>query len=174
MTVGILSHVYDDVHQMETFSALLAMCAWNSPVTGEFPSQRPVTRSFDVFFDLRLNKRLSHQSWGWWSETPWRPLWHHRNVNATGWHVPLAKTHRSTPLFPGWIVQWHWGYCLPVWYHLSVLVTHLKAGDPRHCQGVSTKPTSWCMQGQSTSSTLRTTMVPREWTPRSRWDCYEV
>ena len=44
---------------METFSALLALCAGNSPVPGEFPSQRPVTRSFDVFFDLRLNKRLS-------------------------------------------------------------------------------------------------------------------
>ena len=39
-------------HQMETFSALLALCAGNSPVTGEFPSQRPVTRSFDVFFHL--------------------------------------------------------------------------------------------------------------------------
>ena len=44
---------------METFSALLANCAGNSPVTGEFPAQRPVTRSFDVFFYLRLNKRLS-------------------------------------------------------------------------------------------------------------------
>ena len=43
-------------HQMETFSALLALCAGNSPITGEFPSQRPVTRSLDVFFDLRPNK----------------------------------------------------------------------------------------------------------------------
>ena len=43
-------------HQMETFSALLVVCEGHSPVTGEFPSQRPVTRSFDVFFDLRLNK----------------------------------------------------------------------------------------------------------------------
>ena len=67
-------------HQMETFSALLAICAGNSPVTGEFPAQRPVTRSFLVFFDLRLNKRLSKQSWGWWFETPSRSLWHHRNV----------------------------------------------------------------------------------------------
>ena len=50
-------------HQMETFSALLAHCAGNSPVTGEFPSQRTVTRRFDVFFDLCLNKRLSKQSW---------------------------------------------------------------------------------------------------------------
>ena len=57
-------------HQMETFSALLAICAGNSPVTGELPSQRPVTRSFEVFFDLCLNKRLSQKSWGWWFETP--------------------------------------------------------------------------------------------------------
>ena len=47
-------------HQMETFSALLAICAGNSPVTGEFPAQTPVTRSFDFFFDLRLNKRLGN------------------------------------------------------------------------------------------------------------------
>ena len=46
---------------METFSALLAICAGNSPVTGEFRAQKPVTRRFDVFFDLRLNKRLSKQ-----------------------------------------------------------------------------------------------------------------
>ena len=44
---------------METFSALMAICAVNSTVTGEFPAHRPVTRSFDIFFDLRLNKQLS-------------------------------------------------------------------------------------------------------------------
>ena len=49
-------------HQMETISALLALCVGNSPVTGEFPAQRPVTRSFDVFCDLRLHGRLSKQS----------------------------------------------------------------------------------------------------------------
>ena len=43
-------------HQMEIFSALRTLCAGNSPVTGEFPSERPVTRNFDVFFDLRLSK----------------------------------------------------------------------------------------------------------------------
>ena len=46
-------------HQMDTFSALLAICAGNSPVPGEVPAQRPVMQSFDVFFDLRPNKRLS-------------------------------------------------------------------------------------------------------------------
>ena len=47
---------------MKTFSALLALFAENSPVTGELPAQRPVTRSFDVSFDLHLNKLLSKQS----------------------------------------------------------------------------------------------------------------
>ena len=50
-----------------------------SPVTGEFPSQRPVTRSFDIFFDLRQNKRLSKQSIRWWFETPSRSLWRQCN-----------------------------------------------------------------------------------------------
>ena len=64
---------------METFSALLALCAGYSAVTGEFPSQRPVTRSFDVFCDLRLNKRWSKQSIRRWFETPLRSLWRHCN-----------------------------------------------------------------------------------------------
>ena len=52
------------LHQMKTISVLLAICAGNSPVAGEFPAQRPVTRSFEGYFYLRLNKRLSKQSWG--------------------------------------------------------------------------------------------------------------
>ena len=70
-------------HQMETFPALLAFCARNSQLIGEFPSQRPVMRSFDVFFDLRLNKRLSKQSLDWWFETPSCPLW--RQCNECWW-----------------------------------------------------------------------------------------
>ena len=66
-------------HQMETFSALLAICAGNWPVPGEFPTQRPVTRSFDVYFDQRPNKWLSKQSRGWWFETLSCSLWRHRN-----------------------------------------------------------------------------------------------
>ena len=77
-------------HQMETFSALLAICAGNSPV-GEFSAQRSVTRSFDVFFDLRLNKRLSKQPCGWWFETPSRSLWSHCNV--AGAYAILAPPH---------------------------------------------------------------------------------
>ena len=69
-------------HLMKTFSAILAICAGNSPVPGEFPAQRPVTGSFDVFFDLRPNKLLSKQWWGCWFETPSRPLWRHCNESS--------------------------------------------------------------------------------------------
>ena len=77
-------------HQMETFSALLAICAGNSPVPGEFPAQRPVTWSFDVFFDLRPNKWLSQQWWSWWFETPSCPLWLHRNDSEMGQWTEVA------------------------------------------------------------------------------------
>ena len=66
-------------HQMETFSALLAICAGNSQVPGEFPTQMPVTRSFDVYFDLHPNKWFRKQWWGWWFETPSPPLWRNRD-----------------------------------------------------------------------------------------------
>ena len=66
-------------HQMETFSALLAICAGNSLVTGKFPAQRSVMRSFNIFSDLHLNKRLCKQLWGCWFEMPSRPLWPHCN-----------------------------------------------------------------------------------------------
>ena len=72
-------------HQMEIISALLAICAGNSPVTRELPAQRPLTRSIDVFFDLRLNKRLSKQWRGWWLDTPSCPLWCHCNAAITHW-----------------------------------------------------------------------------------------
>ena len=58
-------------HQMETLSVLLALCAG--------PSKRPVTRSFNVFFDLRLNKQLSKQSRRKWFVTPSPSLWRHCN-----------------------------------------------------------------------------------------------
>ena len=70
-------------HQMETFSALLAICAGNAPVTGEFP-RIPHTKASDAelwyFFDRCLNKWSSKQSWCWWFETQSRPLWRHCNA----------------------------------------------------------------------------------------------
>ena len=72
--------------QMETLSALLAICAVNSPVNGEFHVQRPVTLSLDDLFDLRLNKRLSKQWWGGCFETLSCPLWRHCNAMLVGIH----------------------------------------------------------------------------------------
>ena len=96
-------------HEMETLSALfcvIRICCWansrvtgdlshcntvmntmqnRSPVPGEFPAQRPVTRNFDVFFDLRLIKQLSKQSRGWSFETLSHPLWRHRNGGRQRW-----------------------------------------------------------------------------------------
>ena len=63
----------------ENISTSLAICAGKSPVPGEFPAQRPVTGSFDFFFDLRLNKQLSKHSLGWWFETLSRPSWRQCN-----------------------------------------------------------------------------------------------
>ena len=72
---------HDDVIKWKLFH-FTGLCAGNSPVTGQFPAQRPVTRGFDVFCDLRLNKRLSKQSWGWWCEITTRSLWRHCNAQC--------------------------------------------------------------------------------------------
>ena len=83
--------------QVETFSALLALCAGNSPVSCEFPAQRPVMRSFDVSFELRLNKWLSIQSRGWWFETLSRSWCRHCNeVNSYGAQYDLFSVQIRT------------------------------------------------------------------------------
>ena len=61
---------------------------------GEFPTQRPVTRSFDVFLDLRPNKRLSKQWRGWWFETLSRPFWRHRNQHLDFPNIFSQVLHR--------------------------------------------------------------------------------
>ena len=70
---------------------------------GEFPTQRPVTRGFDAFFDLRLNKRLSKQPRGWWIETQSWSLWRHCNepthVDQMSWrHIAPQHFIASSPL----------------------------------------------------------------------------
>ena len=101
--------------------------------SGEFPTQRPVTRSFDVFFDLRLNKRLSKQPWGWWFETPSWSLWRHRNVYPWWRHdmetlstlLSLCEEdHRSPPRrFPSQrtIIMMGMSYSTWVWLFLKLV-----------------------------------------------------
>ena len=108
-------------HQMETFAALLAICAGNSPITGELPAQTPVTRSFDAFFDLCLNQRLSKQSRRWWFETPSPPLWRHRNVICTRfcWRLLCFSC-----------VMTHWKYI----FEYSKIIQGSMLGRVPHCQ----------------------------------------
>ena len=74
-----------------SFSTLLAICAGNSSVNGEFPAQMPVTRSFDVFFALRLNIRLSKQWCAWWFEMPSRSLWRHCKAHDFGMNFLVLR-----------------------------------------------------------------------------------
>ena len=138
---------------METFTALLPLCAGNSPVTGEFPSQRPVTRSFDVSFDLRLNKQLSKPSRRRWFETPPRSLWRH--CNESGWHLQTTFSKAFCCLM-NHVTFWfkfHWK--LFVWVQLAMklvfAINHL-ASNRRKCDKPLLEPvmveishTIWCL-----------------------------
>ena len=79
---------HDDVIKWKHFTHYWA----SVKVPGEFPTQRLVTRSFDVLFDLHPNKRLSKQGWGWWFETPSGPLWRH--CNARSWNTDVHTMRR--------------------------------------------------------------------------------
>ena len=71
--------LHDDVIKWKSFPRYWPFISRDCTGHGEFPTHRPVTRSFDVFFDPRLNKRLSKQLWRRWFETPSRSLWRHCN-----------------------------------------------------------------------------------------------
>ena len=95
-------------HQIETFSALQALCVGNSPVTDEFPTQRSVRQSLDVFFDLCLSKRLSKQLWGWWFETPSGSLWRHCNgVSVVGLEIIVKALGTLIMLTSVKNIVWH-------------------------------------------------------------------
>ena len=82
-----LKYMHDDVIKRKHFPRYWPF------VTGEFPSQRPVTRSFNVFFDLRLNKRLSKQSGRRWFGTPSRSLWRH--CIGVKWTITCPQQHKT-------------------------------------------------------------------------------
>ena len=91
------SFCHDDVIKWKHFP-----CYW--PLCGEFPAQRPVTQSFEVFFDLRRIKRLNKQSWGWRFEMLSRPLWRHSNCNAYHWITAFKLHHSYSPCFNGQLI----------------------------------------------------------------------
>ena len=125
---------------METFSAQLSLCAGKSPATGEFPSQRPVVRSVDIFFDLRMNKRLSKQSWGWWYQTPSRSLWRHcnawRSAPRSRWALDTTKPDIHHPALSKYFIFF-------ISHNLQYFLQNLRCASPRnrswaaprqHCQ----------------------------------------
>ena len=89
-------------HQMEAFSALLALCAGNSPVTGEFPSQQAEKRSLDAFFDLRLTNGLVN------------------NRDAGGLRCHLG--HYDVTVMKIWLHQWR-TILLGVHYIIETIIT---------------------------------------------------
>ena len=102
-----LSEILVDVHMMTSSNGnifvLLALIAANSTVAGEFPAQRPVTRSFDVFFGLCLNLQLNKQSWGSWFETLSHSLWRHCNEKFV--YLLSRKNHLKISTGPLSIIQ---------------------------------------------------------------------
>ena len=143
---------------METFSALLAICTGKSPVTGEFPAHRPATRSFDVFFDLLLNKRLSKQWLDWWFE-PSRPLKRHCNIAFT---VVLLFYHVNLHCAISWVHCMHYSDgTRALWHTISqkpwLFVRQLgqanKNISQRHITGES-----FCDKGDISISWCRSTM----------------
>ena len=90
LIAGLSCH--DDVIKWKHFPPYWALCEGNPPVIGEFPSQRPVTRSFDVFFHLRLNQRLCKQSRRRWFDTPSHSLWRHCYVFRYYWPFVSGTT----------------------------------------------------------------------------------
>ena len=98
LSQGISHH--DDVIKWKHFSRYWPFVG---DFTGELPGQRPVTRRFGAFFDLRLNKRVNKQSWGWWFETTSSSLLLHCNVegfimnmpNFNTYHTPFNSMHLS-------------------------------------------------------------------------------
>ena len=136
-------------HQMETFSALLAICAGNSPISGEFPPQRPVTWSFDVFYDLRLIKRLSKHSRGWWLETLSRPLWRHCNSLRRFPQCPYRQFLDEPP------VQGHGGGCRRRWRRQQGHTHHRAHAEGEEEKEVSMhgQPDHWLLRIQGTVHT---------------------
>ena len=142
-------------HQVETFSALLALCAGNSPVTGEFPSQRPVIRSFDVFIDLLMNNAWVNNrqavdlrryrahydvivmilKWPLMSPLAWPTLHNSDKVVQYGsiitlWNLPTIPTIENPYFFSFWVVG-GWGVQCPN-YVLASLLASLLFDIKRH------------------------------------------
>ena len=109
-------------HQTETFSELLVICERNPPVSGEFPSPRPMTQSFDVFFDLRLKSGWAKWLRRRWFETHWRSLWRHCNAELHAWPISISSFRlASIHELPLWVWDGHKVALYPISYYWSAM-----------------------------------------------------
>ena len=146
--------------------------------TGEFPSQRPVTRSFDVFFDLRLNNRLSKQLRPRWFETPSCSLWGRCNGMETLFlkalyegNSPVTVTHRLFVCLPGQVIEqtsrWPkiWDTMTLTWHHCSMM----PVGIVVVVSGISYHDPMWniWLQLAGASGPILTYWSP--WAPFYKW-----
>ena len=123
--------------------ALLGCCDGNLSVTGEFPSQSPVTRSFYVLFCLRLNKWLSKQSTRRWFETPSRSLWRHCHVRRC---CPV-ESHKISTCDLELTIR----IDTPL-YHIAQFTMSMAA--IHKCCWISDMPCFWIFKGGLTSQTI--------------------
>ena len=100
LSAPFLSYIPWWRHQMEKFSAWLAICAGNSSIPGEFSAHKPVMRSFGVFFDLHPNKWSGEKWWGGRFKTSSGPLWRHRYALKYAFDEYLGAPHLSLVLRP--------------------------------------------------------------------------
>ena len=111
-------------------SALLALCEGNPPVTGGFPSQRSVTRSFHTFFDVRLKRMLSKQPRCWWFEAPLHISWRHCFVTKCA-NIELVEE----TCWP------HWSYPNPIQVHDCMFIGQLALSIQSQHQSVHDRET---------------------------------
>ena len=135
--MGLILLYYITTSSNGNISTLLALCAGNSPVTGEFPAQRPVTLSFGVFFDLHLNKRLSKLLWDWLFQTPLRSLWSHCNDPKINLVVAMGTINQSL---------WFWSQ--NIFEELSRCHSRW-CPDLLHCQGISSHSIDYVVKSLS-------------------------
>ena len=140
-------------HQMETVSALLAICEGNPPVTGGFLSQRASNTGFDDSFDVSLNKRLSKQTSRQWKETPGYSFWRHCNAWFALWdsHYTFGLALRIRRLLPRrryarntfWLTSWL--EVVVFWPRLPILVQFVPTVS------INNKPTLGQIMARQTS-----------------------
>ena len=142
MSAFLCSKAHMMTSSNESIFRVTALCEGNPPVTGRFPSQRPVTRGLGVLIDLYLNKRLSKQARRRWFATPMRSLWRHCNDEYLSLFADMAfyVDHKCLALCTSmhFISHIPWNICFSTSIYIFVLCM-LKPMDDQRCRNAIIK-----------------------------------